>query len=135
MPAAERDRVTYTVDRQAKLARATLGTITREARVYGDQGCIIQNPAKPGVHFKPVAVRTRLPAAATQDWPMGDREPTAPMPVFDRAVMDAALDAAFADPNAQTAAFLVVYKGRIVGERYAPGITKDTQLESWSMGK
>src|SRR4029079_13767087 len=27
------------------------------------------------------------------------------------------------------------YKGRIVAERYAPGITKDTQLESWLMGK
>ena len=34
-----------------------------------------------------------------------------------------------------TAAFLVVHKGRIVAERYAPGITRDTQLESWSMGK
>ena len=30
---------------------------------------------------------------------------------------------------------VVVYKGQIVGERYMPGITKDTQLESWSMGK
>ena len=45
------------------------------------------------------------------------------------------VDAAFADPAALTAAFLVVHKGRIVAERYAPGITKDTQLESWSMGK
>src|SRR4029450_10416675 len=34
-----------------------------------------------------------------------------------------------------TAAFVVVYKGQIGGERYMPGITKDTQLESWSMGK
>ena len=66
---------------------------------------------------------------------MGDREPAAPLPAFARAKMAAAVDAAFADPRAQTAAFLVIYKGRIVGERYAPGITKDTQLESWSMGK
>ena len=28
-----------------------------------------------------------------------------------------------------------MHKGRIVAERYMPGITKDTQLESWSMGK
>jgi CubicO group peptidase (beta-lactamase class C family) len=34
-----------------------------------------------------------------------------------------------------TAAFLVVHKGRLIAERYAPGITKETQLESWSMGK
>jgi CubicO group peptidase (beta-lactamase class C family) len=43
--------------------------------------------------------------------------------------------AAFADPAALTAAFVVLHKGRIVGERYMDGITKDTQLESWSMGK
>jgi CubicO group peptidase (beta-lactamase class C family) len=42
---------------------------------------------------------------------------------------------AFADPEGLTAAVVVVYKGQIVGERYMPGITKDTQLESWSMGK
>jgi CubicO group peptidase (beta-lactamase class C family) len=36
---------------------------------------------------------------------------------------------------ALTAAFLVVHDGRIVAERYMPGITRDTQLESWSMGK
>ena len=135
VPAAERDRVTYSVDREERLARASLGDISREARFYGDQGCIIQTPGKPGVHFTPVPVRTTLPDAMTQDWPMGDREPAAPLPVFDRATMDAALDAAFGDPAAQTAAFLVVHKGRIVAERYAPGITKDTQLESWSMGK
>lgn len=135
MPAAERDKVTYAVDRDSRAARATHGGITREARFYGDQGCVIQHPAKPGVHFTPVAVRSTLPGAMSQDWPMGDREPMAPLPEFDRATMDAALDAAFSDPAAQTAAFLVIYKGRIVGERYAPGITKDTQLESWSMGK
>ena len=53
----------------------------------------------------------------------------------DAAKIDAAVDAAFADPAALTAAFIVVHKGRILGERYMAGITKDTQLESWSMGK
>jgi CubicO group peptidase (beta-lactamase class C family) len=136
MPRAEQDQVKWTVDRDAKLARASLGDITREARYYGNQGCIIQNPEKPGIHFKPVAVKTQLPDANSQAWPMGDRADTTPWPAgIDRAKIDAATDAAFADPTALTAAFLVVYKGRIVAERYAPGITRDTQLESWSMGK
>ena len=122
MPAAEQDKVTYTVDRTARLARASLGTITREARYYGDQGCIIQNPDKPGIHFTPTAVRTKLPAASSQAWPMGDRAEATPLPATpDRAKLDAA--------------FLVVHKGRIVAERYAEGITQDMQLESWSMGK
>jgi CubicO group peptidase (beta-lactamase class C family) len=67
---------------------------------------------------------------------MGDQPDTTPFPAgIDRAKLDAAVEAAFADPAALTAAFLVVHKGRIVAERYMPGITKDTQLESWSMGK
>jgi CubicO group peptidase (beta-lactamase class C family) len=83
-----------------------------------------------------VSVTTKLPNAASQAWPMGDRADTAPIPPgLDKAKLDAAVDAAFADPASLTAAFLVVYKGRIVAERYMPGIAKDTQLESWSMGK
>jgi CubicO group peptidase (beta-lactamase class C family) len=136
MPRAEQNSVTFTVDRDKKLTRATFGTTTREARLYGDQGCIIQPPDGSGIHFTPVPVTTTLPDAMSQVWPMGDKPDTKPLPAgVDRAKIDAALDAAFADPNALTAAFLVVYKGQIIGERYAPGITKDTQLESWSMGK
>jgi CubicO group peptidase (beta-lactamase class C family) len=135
MPRAEQAQVKWTVDREARLARASLGGISREARYYGDQGCIIQHPSRPGIHFTPVAVKTTLPDAATQPWPMGDGiDSAAPQDGVDRAKLDAALDAAFADP-AMTAAFLVVHKGRIIAERYAPAITKDTQLESWSMGK
>jgi CubicO group peptidase (beta-lactamase class C family) len=136
MPQAEQNQVTWTIDRTARLVRASIGAAVREARYYGDQGCIIQNPDKPGIHFTPVAVRTRLPDASRQPWPMGDRIDTAPpASAPDRVKLDAATEAAFADPNALTAAFLVLHKGRIVAERYAAGITKDTQLESWSMGK
>jgi len=136
MPRAEQEQVKWAVDRDARLARAALGGITREARYYGDQGCIIQNPAKPGIHFKPVPVKTALPDPASQPWPMGDRPDASPPAAgIDRAKLDAAADAAFADPAAMTAAFLVVHKGRVVVERYGPGIASDTQLESWSMGK
>jgi CubicO group peptidase (beta-lactamase class C family) len=136
MPREEQEQVKWTIDRDAKLARTSFGNVTREARYYGDQGCIIQNPEKPGIHFKPVAVKSQLPDASTQAWPMGDRADTSALPPgIDRAKLNAATDAAFADPAAMTAAFLVVYKGRIASERYGQGITRDTQLESWSMGK
>jgi CubicO group peptidase (beta-lactamase class C family) len=136
LPRAEQPQVTWTIEKGTKLARASVGETTREARYYGDQGCIIQNPEKPGIHFTPVPVQTRLPDASTQPWPMGDKGDPSPVPAgLDRVKLDAAVDAAFADPGAMTAAFLVVHKGRIVAERYAPGITRDTQLESWSMGK
>jgi CubicO group peptidase (beta-lactamase class C family) len=136
MPAAEQNAVKYTVDKYYKSVKASLGETTREARYYSDQGCIIQIPGKPGISFTRIPVPTALPDAATQPWPMGDQPDKTPFPAgIDKAKLDAAVDAAFADPAALTAAFLVVHKGRIVAERYMPGITKDTQLESWSMGK
>ncbi len=131
-------KATSSIDRDQKIVRMSSEGITREARFYGDQGCIIHKPERPGrqIFFTPVPVRTTLPDAASQAWPMGDRAESPPLPPeVDRAKVDAALDAAFADPNALTAGFIAVYKGRIIAERYMPGITKDTQLESWSMGK
>jgi CubicO group peptidase (beta-lactamase class C family) len=136
MPRGEAEKVTFTVDRDRKGVVARFETITREARFYGDQGCILQQPGKEGIFFKPVAVRTTLPNAAIQPWPMGDRIDSSPLSAgIDKATLDAAVDAAFSDPAALTAAFVVVHKGRLIAERYMPGITKDTQLESWSMGK
>ena len=73
----------------------------------------------------------------TQAWPMGDRPDTGAVARRRRHARSSTRRSTrrSADPAALTAAFLVVYKGRIIAERYAPGITKDTQLESWSMGK
>jgi CubicO group peptidase (beta-lactamase class C family) len=67
---------------------------------------------------------------------MGDAPSTHDLPAgIDRTRLAKAVDLAFADPDALTAGWVVVYKGQIVAERYMPGITKDTQVESWSMGK
>ena len=128
--------ITANVDRQAKRVRVTVDNVTRTAAFYGDQGCVIHPDGHNGVHFTPVAVRTTLPDASTQPWPMGDAPSKDPWPAgVDRARMQAAVDLAFADPAGLTAAMVVVHKGQIVGERYLAGITKDMQLESWSMGK
>ena len=135
-PEDQRRGVTYDVDRQHKLVRMTHGAITRTAKFYGDQGCIIHPEKHDGIYFTPVAVRTTLPDALSQPWPMGDGPPKEPAPTgFDAARVAKAVDLAFSDPAGLTAAFIVVYKGQIIGERYMPGINRDTQLESWSMGK
>ena len=125
------------IDRQRHLVSLTLADrITREAKQYGDQGCVIHQPGKDTVYFKPVRVSTALPDASTLSWPMGDVLPADPPPTgIDTATLRMAVDAAFANPAGLTAAFVVVHKGRIVAERYANGAHKDMQLESWSMGK
>jgi CubicO group peptidase (beta-lactamase class C family) len=128
--------LTVDLDRDAKRVRATLKGVTRTAVFYGDQGCVIHPEGSDRVHFTQTPVRTALPDAASQPWPMGDAPPSSPWPArLDKARMQAAVDLAFSDPEGLTAAVVVVHKGQIVGERYMPGITKDTQLESWSMGK
>jgi CubicO group peptidase (beta-lactamase class C family) len=67
---------------------------------------------------------------------MGDVLPATPRPAeIDTIKLRSAVDAAFANPAGYTAAFVVVYDGRIVAERYANGANRDMQLESWSMGK
>ena len=125
------------IDRRRRLVRLTLANrITREAKAYGDQGCVIHQPGKDSVYFTPVRVTTSLPDASTTPWPMGDLLPNTPLPAsIDTAKLRAATDAAFANPAGLTAAFVVVHKGRIIAERYANGANKEMQLESWSMGK
>ena len=137
MPPQDRAQEVRTgVDHGTKRVRVTVRGITRTAAFYGDQGCIIHPEGEDGIFFTPVPVRTTLPDAATQPWPMGDAAAGTPWPAgLDKARVQAAVDTAFADPGGLTAAVVVVHKGQIVGERYMAGITRDTQLESWSMGK
>ena len=124
------------VDRSRGLVRLTVaGRVTREAKRYGDQGCVIHQPGRDSVFFTPVKVTSALPDAATTPWPMGDLLPNEPVPGLDTAAMRRAVDTAFARPEGLTAGVVVVHRGRIVGERYANGAHRDMQLESWSMGK
>ena len=71
---------------------------------------------------------------------MGDSALHSPLPRgVDRATLEAALDFAFDDSQhpvpQKTRAMVVLYKGRIIGERYAPGFDAATRHITWSMGK
>lgn len=111
-----------------------LGSVSRTARYVGDQGSLILPLDERPLGFAPVPVHTSLPDASTQDWPMGDRLARVVSSV-DRQGVAAAVEEAFADPAAATAAVVVLHDGEIVGERYRDGVDAHTQLESWSMGK
>ncbi len=126
------------IDRTGRAVHLTLNTgVTRTAKFYGDQGCVILPRGADSVQFTPARVTSALPDAMSQPWPMGDVLPADPLPAeLDTAKLSQAVSAAFEPPEStMTAAFVVTYRGRIVGERYGDGIDKDTQLESWSMGK
>jgi CubicO group peptidase (beta-lactamase class C family) len=125
------------VDRAAKAVHVTIPSGVRRTAVYlGDQGCVTLPIGKTSVSFTPVRVTSRLPDASSQPWPMGDVLPNEPMPrELDMGKVRQAIDAAFEPPAGMTAAFVVTWKGRLIGERYGEGITHTTPLESWSMGK
>jgi CubicO group peptidase (beta-lactamase class C family) len=137
-PYAERAKVGKpVVDREAREVRITLPSgVTRVARHFGDQGCVTLPIGAANVSFTPVAVPRHLPDASTTPWPMGDVLPTDPLPAaLDAAKVQQAVDAAFEPAEGHTAAFVVTWRGRLIGERYGEGITATTPLESWSMGK
>ena len=125
------------IDRARKAVRVTLPSgVTRTAVYLGDQGCVTLPAGKQSPSFTPERVPSRLPDGATQSWPMGDVLPSGPPPPeLDTAKVRRALDLAFQPADAMTAACVVTWQGRIVGERYGEGITARTPLESWSMGK
>ncbi|MVM37320.1 serine hydrolase [Spirosoma sp. HMF3257] len=137
-PYAERAKVGKPViDFEKKTVSITLPNgVTRTAIYTGDQGCVTLPEGEKTLRYKPIKVTRNIPNAATRPWPMGDVLPTSPMPAeLDMAKVAQAINAAFEPAEAQTAAFVVTYKGRIIAERYGDGITKETPLESWSMGK
>ena len=136
IPAEDMAQVTESIDQENRVVRVTLrNSHTRTAKLYGDQGCIIHPESHQGIYFEPVPVRTLLPDANDQIWPMGDVLSDEPLPTeVDMDKLNSAVEVAFESPS-QISGMVVVYKGRLVAERYADGITKDSLMESWSQGK
>jgi len=106
----------------------------RVARQFASQGCITLPVGAKDVFFKPSIVKSALADPSKTAWPMGDLLPPGDAAGVDKQKVQQAVETAF-DPAGMTAAFVVIYKGRIIAERYGDGITATTPLESWSMGK
>jgi CubicO group peptidase (beta-lactamase class C family) len=138
-PATMRDKIAKTIiDPNAHEVRLTMmNGVTRSARLIGDQGCVTLPRGADSVFFTPVKVLPSLPDPAIRDWPMGDRLPDEPLlPEIDISKLNEAVATAFENPQAAlTEAFAVVYKGRLIAERYEEGMDNKTRLAGWSMGK
>ena len=137
-PYEERAKITEReIDYENQAVHLTLPNgVVRTARRFGDQGCVTLPVGANTVYFTPSEVESTLPDPATLPWPMGDVLPDEPLPsVLDAEKVAQAVAAAFEPAEAMTAALVVTWKGRIIGERYRDGITMHTPLESWSMGK
>lgn len=111
------------------------GNVRASVFLNSKQGCVTFAKGESLLHFTPKSPGNAASAAGTVPWPMGDGVAEQALPrELDAAKVQQALDAAF-EPSSLTAAYLVTWRGRIIAERYAPGIAPQTPLESWSMGK
>jgi CubicO group peptidase (beta-lactamase class C family) len=108
---------------------------SRKARYHGDQGCTILPAGVDRIFFEPTEVVSALPDPATQAWPLGDNDAHGAFAEVNGEGLDAALDWAMSRVDQNTRALVVVYRGKIIGERYAEGFGKDTPQISWSQGK
>jgi len=129
------DDFEYEVDLEAKTASVWgPGLSPRMAKYNGDQGCAILPPGEEDVFFDPVPVPRALPNPESHPWPTGDDGAYGSFPEVDEDGLTDALDWAM-EQEQNTRALVVVYRGKVIGERYAPGFTKNTPQISWSQGK
>lgn len=116
---------------------ATPKGVVRSAQFVGArQGCVVVAESGAPLHFTPKEPATSLTATSSSPWPAGEVLPQESLPAqIDAAKLEQAVATAFEPAGAMTSAFIVTWRGKIIAERYAPGITPQTPLESWAMGK
>jgi CubicO group peptidase (beta-lactamase class C family) len=124
----------YEVDRPRQEVRAHLAGLVHSRAVYdGPFGCRVLHPGREA-RFSHGGVEDRDPLVAS---PSAIAGPATVDPVNDK--LSEALDHAFTEsdsgPRRFTKAVVILHRGRVVGERYAPGVTPATPLIGWSMTK
>jgi CubicO group peptidase (beta-lactamase class C family) len=104
-------------------------------------GCIVMAPDQTFEDIESLPVLDVPPPPgdpAAIPWPDGDLVAEEPLPAnVDAAALAAASDWAFdrESPEQVTLSLLVVHQGRIVHERYAPGVDAATRTRTWSTAK
>lgn len=111
------------IDSQSRVVTAHVLGVARRTAVYRDHlGCVVSDDDRSG---------SKTAIAPSHDDNAIDASE-------DRRLV-AAMDWAFAEPDPQhlrrTRAVVVLHEGRLIGERYAAGFTRNTPLIGWSMGK
>ncbi len=113
------------------------GLVTRKAVYREGLGCALINELDESVVRSQSFTPSLRPVDSLQNW--FERSDT--VDVLSEAQttqLQSVINSAFEGDTAKTVntrAVVVLYKGKLVGEQYAPEVTKDTRLLGWSMTK
>ncbi|MEH6587830.1 MAG: serine hydrolase [Halioglobus sp.] len=107
---------------------ATLSGTEARARFYPGLGCTLEYPVMEDL----AAIEVPIIDLQQGPWPLGDDVPPA-----DSRMQEQLEQMLLADQQQglDTRALLVLHNQQIIAEAYGPGITQDTPLLGWSMGK
>ena len=133
----------YVVDweRRAVAVGAPGGTPVMRAAFREGLGCVIMAPDQTFEDIESLPILDMPPPPGDPSaipWPDGDLVEHQPLPPnVDAAALAAASDWAFNrdSPGQVTLSLLVVHKGQIIHERYAPGVGVPTKTRTWSTAK
>jgi len=133
----------YVVDEDARAVAvgAPDGVPVMRAAFREGIGCVVLSPDQTFADIESLPIHSMPPlegSASTLPWPDGDLiSDTSLPPGIDGNALGAASDWAFYrdSPEQVTLSLLVVHKGRLIHERYAPGVEVSTRTRTWSTAK
>jgi CubicO group peptidase (beta-lactamase class C family) len=134
----------YAVDHERKavaVGSPWSGAPVMRAAFREGLGCVVMAPDQTfeDIDRLPSLTLPPLPGdPAAIPWPDGDLMEPGPLPAeVDSAALQAASVWAFDRPTPEqiTLSLVVVHRGRIVHERYAPGVAMSTRTRTWSTAK
>ena len=133
----------YEVDKRRKAVTVGAGHGAPRMRAAFREGigCVILAPDQTLDDIGSLPQLTLAPPpgdAAAIAWPDGDMTASRALPAYiDADALQAASDWSFdrASPEQVTLSVLVVHRGRIIHERYAPGFDMTTRTRTWSTAK
>ncbi|MCO6487842.1 MAG: serine hydrolase [Phaeodactylibacter sp.] len=143
-PVGTADGGDYEVDWQRRavaIGKPENGVPTMRAAFREGIGCVVLAPDQDFDDIESLPILTTPPPPgdpAAISWPDGDLAEPQPLPAYiDEAALDGAADWAFnrESPEQVTLSLLLVHKGQIILERYAPGMDRKTKTRTWSTAK
>lgn len=119
----------------ATVDASTLGFFRSHAIFHDGFGCVEQLGTKEPYRLKSDVEELRVPKTPPLLPEIAGPEVVEPSDPALKAALDHAFEEPASPPFRRTRAVVVVREGKVIAERYAPGIAVDTQLSGFSMTK